>query len=103
VSHSPSHRCSTCAKGWWPGEAFASLRPRNGAREILPVVSHAKFVCHQNRVINPIAMLAHDLGIPPPGDALLETTGRPRPGVRGLDGEAFWSVVQRRRLGAGGR
>src|SRR5262245_21666233 len=27
----------------------------------------------QNRVINPIVMLAQDLGIPPPGDALLET------------------------------
>jgi len=30
----------------------------------------------QTRVINPIVMLAHNLGIPPPGDALLETTGR---------------------------
>jgi hypothetical protein len=27
-------------------------------------------------VVNPIVMLAHNLGIPPPGDALLETTGR---------------------------
>ena len=27
----------------------------------------------QKRVINPIVMLAQDLGIPPPGDALLET------------------------------
>src|SRR6516162_187969 len=27
----------------------------------------------QKRVINPIVMLAPDLGIPPPGDALLET------------------------------
>jgi hypothetical protein len=30
----------------------------------------------QTRVVNPIVMLAHDLGVPPPGDALLETTGR---------------------------
>jgi hypothetical protein len=30
----------------------------------------------QKWVVNPIVMLAHNLGIPPPGDALLETTGR---------------------------
>jgi deazaflavin-dependent oxidoreductase (nitroreductase family) len=57
----------------------------------------------QARVINPIVMLAHDLGIPPPGDALLETTGRrTRRPVRtpvcdGLDGETFWLVAQRGR------
>jgi deazaflavin-dependent oxidoreductase (nitroreductase family) len=57
----------------------------------------------QKRVINPIVMLAHDLGIPPPGDALLETTGRrtgrPRrtPVCDGLDGETFWLVAQRGR------
>ena len=57
----------------------------------------------QTRVINPIVMLAHDLGIPPPGDALLETTGRrTRRPVRtpvcdGLDGETFWLVAQRGR------
>jgi hypothetical protein len=38
----------------------------------------------QTRVINPIVMLAHQLGIPPPGDALLETTGVRRPGRAGL-------------------
>ena len=27
-------------------------------------------------VVNPIVMIAHNLGLPPPGDALLETTGR---------------------------
>ena len=32
----------------------------------------------QTRVVNPVVMLAHDLGIPSPGDALLETTARPR-------------------------
>ena len=48
-------------------------------------------------------MLAHNLGIPPPGDALLETTGRstgqPRrtPICDGLDGETFWLVAQRGR------
>ena len=55
----------------------------------------------QKRVINPIVMLAHNLGFPPPGDALLETTGRrtglPRrtPVCDGLDGEVFWLVAQR--------
>jgi deazaflavin-dependent oxidoreductase (nitroreductase family) len=57
----------------------------------------------QKRVINPIVMLAHNLGFPPPGDALLETTGRrtglPRrtPVCDGLDGEVFWLVTQRGR------
>jgi deazaflavin-dependent oxidoreductase (nitroreductase family) len=57
----------------------------------------------QKRVINPVVMLAHNLGIPPPGDALLETTGRrtgqPRrtPVCDGLDGETFWLVAQRGR------
>lgn len=57
----------------------------------------------QTRVINPIVLLAHDLGFPPPGDALLETTGRrtgvPRrtPVCDGLDGETFWLVAQRGR------
>jgi deazaflavin-dependent oxidoreductase (nitroreductase family) len=54
-------------------------------------------------VVNPIVMLAHNLGLPPPGDALLETTGRrtgrPRrtPVCDGLDGETFWLVAQRGR------
>jgi deazaflavin-dependent oxidoreductase (nitroreductase family) len=57
----------------------------------------------QKRVVNPIVMLAHNLGLPPPGDALLETTGRrtgqPRrtPVCDGLDGETFWLVSQRGR------
>jgi deazaflavin-dependent oxidoreductase (nitroreductase family) len=57
----------------------------------------------QQRVVNPIVMLAHNLGLPPPGDALLETTGRrtgqPRrtPVCDGLDGETFWLVAQRGR------
>jgi deazaflavin-dependent oxidoreductase (nitroreductase family) len=57
----------------------------------------------QQRVVNPVVMLAHNLGLPPPGDALLETTGRrtgrPRrtPVCDGLDGETFWLVAQRGR------
>ncbi len=55
----------------------------------------------QRCVVNPIVMLAHNLGIPPPGDALLETTGRRTgrpvrtPVCDGLDGEVFWLVAQR--------
>ena len=54
-------------------------------------------------MINPIVMLAHNLGFPSPGDALLETTGRhtrlPRrtPVCDGLDGEVFWLLAQRGR------
>jgi hypothetical protein len=45
----------------------------------------------QKRVINPIVMLAHNLGFPPPGDALLETTGRRTgPGRR-----ASWTMTTR--------
>ncbi len=57
----------------------------------------------QKRVVNPIVRLAWGLGLPPPGDALLETTGRrsglPRrtPVCDGLDGEVFWLVAQRGR------
>jgi deazaflavin-dependent oxidoreductase (nitroreductase family) len=57
----------------------------------------------QRRVINPIVLIAHDLGLPPPGDALLETTGwrtgRPlrTPVCDGLHGETFWLVAQRGR------
>jgi deazaflavin-dependent oxidoreductase (nitroreductase family) len=57
----------------------------------------------QKLVVNPIVMLAHNLGFPPPGDALLETTGRrtgqPRrtPVCDGLDRETFWLVAQRGR------
>ena len=57
----------------------------------------------QTRVINPIVMLAHNLGMPPPGDALLETTGRRTgrplrtPVCDGMDGQTFWLVAQRGR------
>ena len=52
-------------------------------------------------MVNPIVMLAHNLGFPPPGDAPLETTGRrtglPRhtPVCDGMDGDRFWLVAQR--------
>ena len=55
----------------------------------------------QQSVINPVVRLAWDLGLPIPGDALLETTGR-RTGLRrrtpvcdGLEGKTFWLVAQR--------
>ena len=57
----------------------------------------------QERVVNPIVKLGWELGIPIPGDALLETTGRhtgqPRrtPVCDGLDGETFWLVAQQGR------
>jgi deazaflavin-dependent oxidoreductase (nitroreductase family) len=55
----------------------------------------------QTSVANPLIRLAFRLGIPDPGDALLETTGRrtgtPRltPVCDGLDGDTFWLLSQR--------
>jgi deazaflavin-dependent oxidoreductase (nitroreductase family) len=57
----------------------------------------------QQSVINPVVRLAWNLGIPIPGDALLETTGRrtrrPRrtPVCDGLEGRTFWLIAQRGR------
>ena len=55
----------------------------------------------QRSLANPLDKLAFTLGTPPPGDALLETTGR-RTGLRqvtpvcdGTDGDIFWIVAQR--------
>jgi deazaflavin-dependent oxidoreductase (nitroreductase family) len=54
----------------------------------------------QQSVINPVVRLGWDLGLPIPGDALLETTGRrtrlPRrtPVCDGLEGETFWLIAQ---------
>src|SRR3954454_759958 len=54
----------------------------------------------QKSVINPLDKVAFALGIPPPGDALLETTGRstglPRitPVCDGTEGDTFWIVAQ---------
>lgn len=57
----------------------------------------------QQTVINPIVTRAWALGVPIPGDALLETIGRgsglPRrtPVCDGQEGETFWLVAQRGR------
>src|SRR5271163_2580339 len=57
----------------------------------------------QRSVINPLDKLAFALRTPPPGDALLETTGRrsgqPRvtPVCDCLEGSTFWIVAQRGR------
>jgi deazaflavin-dependent oxidoreductase (nitroreductase family) len=54
----------------------------------------------QRSVINPLLRTAWRLGLGPPGDALLETTGRrtgrPRltPICDGQDGDTFWVVTQ---------
>jgi deazaflavin-dependent oxidoreductase (nitroreductase family) len=54
----------------------------------------------QKSIINPVVTLAWGVGLPPPGDAPLETigrrTGQPRhtPICNGLDGETFWLVAQ---------
>jgi deazaflavin-dependent oxidoreductase (nitroreductase family) len=54
-------------------------------------------------VVNPVVKLAWTIGIPIPGDALLETTGRRTgqsrrtPVCHGLEGDVFWLVSQRGR------
>jgi deazaflavin-dependent oxidoreductase (nitroreductase family) len=54
----------------------------------------------QRSVINPLDKLAFALRVPPPGDALLETTGRrtglPRvtPVCDGTEGDNFWIIAQ---------
>jgi deazaflavin-dependent oxidoreductase (nitroreductase family) len=55
----------------------------------------------QKLVLNPLDRLAFALRTPPPGDALLETTGRRTGQTRVtpvcdcLDGDTFWIVAQR--------
>jgi deazaflavin-dependent oxidoreductase (nitroreductase family) len=54
----------------------------------------------QKPIVNPVVKLAWGLGLPPPGDALLETIGRRTGQTRhtpvrnGLIGETFWLVAQ---------
>ena len=54
----------------------------------------------QQSVINPLDKLAFTLGVPPRGDALLETTGRRTgsthvtPVCDGSDGDTFWIIAQ---------
>jgi len=68
-----------------------------------PASGHRVLDRLQQRVVNPVVKLGWNLGIPIPGDALLETTGRrtglPRrtPVCDGLDGERFWLISQRGR------
>ena len=66
-----------------------------------PAAAQSVLARLQQSVINPVVRLAWDLGLPIPGDALLETTGR-RTGLRrrtpvcdGLEGKTFWLVAQR--------
>jgi deazaflavin-dependent oxidoreductase (nitroreductase family) len=65
-----------------------------------PTVARSVLGRLQQSVINPVVRLAWDLGLPIPGDALLETTGR-RTGLRrrtpvcdGLEGGTFWLIAQ---------
>jgi deazaflavin-dependent oxidoreductase (nitroreductase family) len=57
----------------------------------------------QRSVVNPLIRFVFRLGLPDPGDALLETTGRrtgtPRltPVCDGLEGDTFWLLSQRGR------
>jgi deazaflavin-dependent oxidoreductase (nitroreductase family) len=60
----------------------------------------------QKSVLNPLDKLAFALRIPPPGDALLETTGRRSGRARVtpicdcLEGDTFWIIAQRGRTSA---
>lgn len=77
------------------------------ARDLTPTLSadQLRQVMHpvQTTLVNPLIRLAFHIGIPDPGDALLETTGRhsgkPRltPVCDGLEGETFWLLAQRGR------
>ena len=57
----------------------------------------------QKSLVNPLVRLAFRVGIPDPGDALLETTGRRTGRTRrtpvcdGLEGDIFWLLSQRGR------
>lgn len=57
-------------------------------------------------VVNPIAKGMYRLGLPAPGTAILETTGRktgrarPTPVTNGLDGDVFWIVTEHGRRAA---
>ena len=54
----------------------------------------------QASLVNPLIRLAFRIGIPDPGDAILETTGRRTGRVRltpvcgGLEGDTFWLLSQ---------
>jgi deazaflavin-dependent oxidoreductase (nitroreductase family) len=73
-------------------------QPTGGSGE--PGLGHRVTDRLQRSVINPLDKLAFALRIPPPGDALLETTGRRTgrahvtPVCDGLQGDTFWVVAQ---------
>lgn len=77
--------------------ARSALRIAAGSAEVIMVAML------QSSVVNPLVRLAFRLGVPDPGDALLETTARdtgaPRltPVCEGLDGATFWLIAQRGR------
>src|SRR5260370_2974774 len=81
----------------------APLVSGEGPEMPAPASGHRVLDRLQQRVLNPVVKLGWNLGIPIPGDALLETTGRrtglPRrtPVCDGLDGERFWLISQRGR------
>jgi len=72
----------------------------SGARSRKVQMRRATIARLQTSVIDPLDKLAFALRVPPPGDALLETTGRrtgrPRvtPVCDCLEGDTFWIVVQ---------
>jgi deazaflavin-dependent oxidoreductase (nitroreductase family) len=57
----------------------------------------------QASVVNPLVRIAFRLGIPDPGDAVLETTARRTgkarltPVCEGLEGDTFWLIAERGR------
>src|SRR3954453_2738612 len=90
---------SRTAKGTAMRRARAGQRP---GRWYLPGSDVRRRIIDrlQRSLVNPIDKLAFAVRLPPPGDALLETTGR-RTGRRrvtpvcdGFDGNNFWVVAQ---------
>jgi deazaflavin-dependent oxidoreductase (nitroreductase family) len=77
-----------------PKHRSQAARPTGRQRVIHPL---------QTLVVNPLIRLAFRIGIPDPGDALLETTGRrsgkPRltPVCDGFERDTFWLLSQRGR------
>lgn len=80
---------------WRPGRTRLDVTGSAARRPVLHPL--------QKSVVNPLVRLAWRLGLGPPGDALLETTGRRTGQARrtpvcdGLEGETFWLVAQRGR------
>ena len=85
-----ARRIDPCGATGFARSLLRRLPPRDRAVDLL-----------QKLIVNPLDRLAFALGVPPPGDALLETTGRisgrPRvtPVCDGQEGDTFWIVAQR--------